>query len=66
MKLQEKAPCLAANQVNIGVEIIVLNSVVLSYREVLRNGSMCQTFLSVNIDHVTVCKYRCVECCEYT
>lgn len=66
MKLQEKAPCLAANQVNIGVEIIVLNSVVLSYREVLRNGSMCQTFLSVNIDHVTVCKCRCVECCEYT
>lgn len=37
VKLQEEAPCLAANQVNIGVEIIVLNSVVLSYRNVLRN-----------------------------
>lgn len=37
VKPQEKAPCLAANQVNIGVEIIVLNSVVLSYRDVLRN-----------------------------
>lgn len=36
VKLQEKAPCLAAYQVNIGVEIIVPNSVVLSYRDVSR------------------------------
>jgi hypothetical protein len=43
VKLQEKAPCLAAIQVNIGVEIIILNSVVLSYRDVLRNWHMCQT-----------------------
>lgn len=42
---QEKAPCLAANQVNVGFQIIVPKSVVLSSRGVLRYLYMCQTLL---------------------